>query len=570
MATAHSDLQFGGLIKCLINKDILTEADATKHNEEAKKNKTPVISYLVSNKLVDSNTIASVASVEFGVPYFDLDAIDTSSLPTSLVSEKLIRQHHALPLFKRGSRLFIAMSDPTNFQALDEIKFHTRLNTETILVEENKLVSILESALDQADTSMTDLLDEDLDNIDISGGDEPPPIDDNDSDIDDAPIVRFVNKILLDSIKKGVSDIHLEPYEKTFRIRFRGDGILYEAASPPANIAHRIISRIKVMSKMDIAERRVPQDGRIKMQLSKNRAIDFRVNTCPTLFGEKVVLRILDPTSAQIGIEKLGFEPDQQELFLKAIHRPYGMVLVTGPTGSGKTVSLYTGLNILNKIERNISTAEDPVEITVEGINQVNMNTKAGLTFSVALKAFLRQDPDIIMVGEIRDLETAGIAVKAAQTGHLVLSTLHTNDAPQTINRLVQMGIEPFNIVSAVNLIMAQRLGRRLCEHCKKEADYPDKIYLDAGFKQEELESLKVYMPVGCDHCTEGYKGRVGIYQVMPISEKMRALILRGGNAMEMADLSKSEGINDLRASGLEKIRQGITSLEEIDRITEE
>jgi len=570
MATAHSDLQFGGLIKCLINKDILTEADATKHNEEAKKNKTPVISYLVSNKLVDSNTIASVASVEFGVPYFDLDAIDTSSLPTSLVSEKLIRQHHALPLFKRGSRLFIALSDPTNFQALDEIKFHTRLNTETILVEENKLVSILESALDQADTSMTDLLDEDLDNIDISGGDEPPPIDDNDSDIDDAPIVRFVNKILLDSIKKGVSDIHLEPYEKTFRIRFRGDGILYEAASPPANIAHRIISRIKVMSKMDIAERRVPQDGRIKMQLSKNRAIDFRVNTCPTLFGEKVVLRILDPTSAQIGIEKLGFEPDQQELFLKAIHRPYGMVLVTGPTGSGKTVSLYTGLNILNKIERNISTAEDPVEITVEGINQVNMNTKAGLTFSVALKAFLRQDPDIIMVGEIRDLETAGIAVKAAQTGHLVLSTLHTNDAPQTINRLVQMGIEPFNIVSAVNLIMAQRLGRRLCEHCKKEADYPDKIYLDAGFKQEELESLKVYMPVGCDHCTEGYKGRVGIYQVMPISEKMRALILRGGNAMEMADLSKSEGINDLRASGLEKIRQGITSLEEIDRITEE
>lgn len=570
MATANNDLQFGGLTKCLIQKGILTEADAKKHVADAQKKKTPLISYLVTNNIVTSNAIAAIASIEFGVPFFDLDAIDTSSLPINLVSEKLIRQHHALPLFKRGNRLFIAVSDPTNFQALDEIKFHTRHNTETILVEEDKLGSLIESSLEAADTSMTDLLDEDLDNLEISGGDEAPPQDDTDSDIDDAPIVRFVNKILLDSIKKGVSDIHLEPYEKTFRIRFRGDGILYEAASPPSNISHRIISRIKVMSKMDIAERRVPQDGRIKMQLSKNRAIDFRVNTCPTLFGEKVVLRILDPTSAQIGIEKLGFEPAQQELFMKAIHRPYGMVLVTGPTGSGKTVSLYTGLNILNTVERNISTAEDPVEITVEGINQVNMNVKAGLTFAAALKAFLRQDPDIIMVGEIRDLETASIAVKAAQTGHLVLSTLHTNDAPQTINRLMQMGIEPFNIVSAVNLIMAQRLGRRLCEHCKKEADFPDKIYLDAGFKQEELGTFKIYGPVGCDHCNEGYKGRVGIYQVMPISEKMRALILNGGNALQMAELSKSEGINDLRASGLEKIRQGITSLEEIDRITEE
>jgi type IV pilus assembly protein PilB len=570
MAATSTDLQFGGLIKCLVQHDVLKEDDAQVHATDAQKNKTPLISYLVSNKIVDSKTIASYASTEFGVPFFDLDAIEAQSLPINLVSEKLIRQHHALPLFKRGNRLFIAVSDPTNFQALDEIKFHTRLNTETILVEEDKLAKTIETSLEAADTSMTDMLDEDLDNLEISGGDEAPPADEGDSDIDDAPIVRFVNKILLDSIKKGVSDIHLEPYEKKFRIRFRGDGILYEAASPPANISNRIISRIKVMSKMDIAERRVPQDGRIKMQLSKNRAIDFRVNTCPTLFGEKVVLRILDPTSAQIGIEKLGFEPAQQELFLNAIHRPYGMVLVTGPTGSGKTVSLYTGLNILNKIERNISTAEDPVEITVEGINQVNMNVKAGLTFAEALKAFLRQDPDIIMVGEIRDLETASIAVKAAQTGHLVLSTLHTNDAPQTINRLMQMGIEPFNIVSAVNLIMAQRLGRRLCEHCKKEADFPDKTYLDAGFKQEELATLKVYSPVGCAHCNDGYKGRVGIYQVMPISEDMRALILNGGNAMEMAELSKSEGINDLRASGLNKIRQGITSLEEIDRITEE
>ncbi len=570
MATATSDIQFGGLTKCLIQNGVLSEGDAQKHADDAKKKKISLVSYLVSNNIVESKTIASLASVEFGVPFFDLNAIDGHSLPIKMVSEKLIRQHHALPLFKRGNRLYIAISDPTNFQALDEIKFHTRHNTETILVEENKLVTLIETSLEAADTSMSDLLDEDLDNLEISSGDEPPAQDETDSDVDDAPIVRFVNKILLDSIKKGVSDIHLEPYEKTFRIRFRGDGILYEAASPPSNISHRIISRIKVMSKMDIAERRVPQDGRIKMQLSKNRAIDFRVSTCPTLFGEKVVLRILDPSSAQIGIEKLGFEPDQQELFLHAIHRPYGMVLVTGPTGSGKTVSLYTGLNILNKVERNISTAEDPVEITVEGINQVNMNVKAGLTFAAALKAFLRQDPDIIMVGEIRDLETASIAVKAAQTGHLVLSTLHTNDAPQTINRLMQMGIEPFNIVSAVNLIMAQRLGRRLCEHCKKEADFPDKTYIDAGFKEEELATLKVYGPVGCDHCNEGYKGRVGIYQVMPISEKMRALILNGGNAMQMAELSKSEGINDLRASGLEKIRQGITSLEEIDRITEE
>ena len=570
MATVHTELQFGGLVKCLIQRDILNEEDARMHADDAQKKKLPLINHLVSNKIVDSKTIASLASNEFGVPFFDLDAIDVQTIPISLVSEKLIRQHHALPLFERGNKLFVAVSDPTNFQALDEIKFHTQHNTETILVEEDKLSALIEASLDAADTSMTDLLDEDLDNLEISSGDEPAEQDDGDSEIDDAPIVRFVNKILLDSIKKGVSDIHLEPYEKKFRIRFRGDGILYEAASPPSNIANRIISRIKVMSKMDIAERRVPQDGRIKMQLSKNRAIDFRVSTCPTLYGEKVVLRILDPTSAQIGVEKLGFEPEQQKLFLDAIHRPYGMVLVTGPTGSGKTVSLYTGLNILNKIERNISTAEDPVEITVEGINQVNMNVKAGLTFATALKAFLRQDPDIIMVGEIRDLETASIAVKAAQTGHLVLSTLHTNDAPQTINRLMQMGIEPFNIVSAVNLIMAQRLGRRLCEHCKKESDYPEKTYLDAGFKKEELATIKIYSPVGCDRCNDGYKGRVGIYQVMPISEKMRALILSGGNAMEMADLSKSEGINDLRASGLDKIRQGITSLEEIDRITEE
>ncbi len=570
MATSSTEFQFSGFTKQLIQDGLLTENDAKSYSREAQKNKTPLINYLVANKLVDSKTIASKASIEFGLPYFDLDAIDVRSLPMDLVSEKLIRNFHTLPLFTRGKTLFLAISDPTNMQALDDIKFQSRLHPETILVEENKLVKAIETALEAKDNSMSALLDEDLENLDITGGDEAIAQSEINSDIDDAPIVRFVNKILLDAIKKGASDIHMEPYEKHFRIRFRADGMLYQVASPPANIATRIVSRVKVMSRMDIAERRVPQDGRIKMTISKHRAIDFRVNTCPTLFGEKVVLRILDPTTAQIGIEKLGFEPDQQKLFLTAINKPYGLVLVTGPTGSGKTVTLYTGLNLLNSIDRNISTAEDPVEITVEGINQVNINPKAGLTFAGALRAFLRQDPDIIMVGEIRDLETADIAVKAAQTGHLVLSTLHTNDAPQTLNRLMLMGVAPFNIVSAVNLIMAQRLARRLCENCKKPANFPDVVLKSAGFKEEELKTLNIFSPVGCEHCMNGYKGRVGIFQVMTLSDEMRNLILEGGNAMQLAEQAKSEGINDLRASALNKIRQGLTSLEEIDRVTKE
>ncbi|OYV17079.1 MAG: type IV pilus assembly protein PilB, partial [Methylococcaceae bacterium NSM2-1] len=499
MATVPTDIQFSGFTKYLIQDGLLPEHEAKIHSQEAQKMKIPLLSYLVANKLVDSKVVATKASIEYGVPFFDLDAIDLRSLPINSISEKLIRKHHALPLFIRGNTLFIALSDPTNLEALDEIKFQSRLHPETILVEEDKLVKAIETSLEAADTSMSALLDADLENLDITGGDEDATKSEVNSDIDDAPIVRFVNKILLDAIKKGASDIHMEPYEKHFRIRFRADGMLYQVASPPANIATRIISRVKVMAKMDIAERRVPQDGRIKMIISKHRAIDFRVNTCPTLFGEKVVLRILDPTTAQIGIEKLGFESDQQQLFLAAINKPYGMVLVTGPTGSGKTVTLYTGLNLLNSVERNISTAEDPVEITVEGINQVNMNVKAGLTFANALRAFLRQDPDIIMVGEIRDLETADIAVKAAQTGHLVLSTLHTNDAPQTLNRLMQMGVAPFNIVSAVNLIMAQRLARRLCERCKTPANFPDNILISAGFKEDELKTLQIYSPVGCE-----------------------------------------------------------------------
>ena len=570
MATAPTDIQLSGFTNYLIQNGLLTEKEAKIHSEEAQKKQIPLLSYLVANNLVDSKLVATRASQEYGLPFFDLDAIDLRSLPINLIDEKLIRKHRALPLYKRGETLFIALSDPTNFQALDEIKFQSRLHPEIILVDDKQLIKSIETCLEPDDTSISALLDEELENLDISGGDEQIAKTDINVDIDDAPIVRFVNKILLDAIKKGASDIHMEPYEKYFRIRFRADGMLYQVSSPPSNIATRIISRIKVMAKMDIAERRVPQDGRIKMTLSRNRAIDFRVNSCPTLFGEKVVLRILDPTAAQIGIEKLGLEPEQERLFLQAINKPYGMVLVTGPTGSGKTVTLYSGLNILNSVERNISTAEDPVEITVEGINQVNMNVKAGLTFANALRAFLRQDPDIIMVGEIRDLETAEIAVKAAQTGHLVLSTLHTNDAPQTLNRLMQMGVAPFNIVSAVILIMAQRLARRLCERCKVPASFPDHTLIATGFKEEELKTLKIYKAVGCEHCTNGYKGRVGIYQVMTLSDSMRTLILEGGNALQLAALAKAEGINDLRASGLNKIRMGITSLEEIDRITKD
>ncbi len=569
MVVNSTEIQFSGVLKCIVKEGLLTEAEAEAHNKEAQKSKMPLISYLVNNKHIDAQVVARHVAFEFGVPFFDLSAIDKSILPYGLVSERLIRQHHALPLLQRGNRLFIALSDPTNIQALDDIKFHTRLNTETILVEEDKLTRSIESFIDAADTTMRELIDSDLENIILTDGDEQAKEEDT-SEIDDAPIVRFVNKVFLDAIKKGASDIHFEPYEKSFRIRYRSDSMLYQISSPPPLIANRIISRIKVMAKMDIAERRVPQDGRIKMKISRNRSIDFRVSTCPTLFGEKVVLRILDPTSAEMGIEQLGFEPEQKKLFLNAIQKPYGMILVTGPTGSGKTVTLYTGLHILNTLERNISTAEDPVEITVDGINQVNMNIKAGLTFPIALRAFLRQDPDIIMVGEIRDLETADIAIKAAQTGHLVLSTLHTNDAPQTLNRLLQMGVPAFNIVSSILLIMAQRLARRLCEKCKTDAKYPAQVLLDAGFKKPEVGTFTAYTAVGCESCNGGYKGRVGIYQVMPISEQMRTHILEGKNAIRLAEQAASEGVNDLRRSGLLKVMQGITSIEEIDRVTRE
>mgnify|MGYP000727102951 CR=1 FL=1 len=571
MVTSNPISQLSGLAKRLVMDGLLAEELATEAQQKALKSHEPLVTYLVENKVLASSAIASAACQEFGVPLFDLTAMEMDNAPISLVDEKLIRQHHALPLFKRGNRLFVAVSDPTNLQAMDEIKFHTGISTETILVEEDKLTKAIEQALDSADSSMTDLLDEDLDNIDVTAGDEDDKRDDSmDMDIDDTPVVRFVNKVLLDAINKGASDIHIEPYEKSFRIRFRQDGILMEVANPPLTMATRLVSRVKVMSKMDIAERRKPQDGRIKMAISKKRAIDFRVSSCPTLFGEKVVLRILDPTSAQMGIDALGYEEEQKQVYLENLNKPYGMILVTGPTGSGKTVSLYTGLNILNTPDRNISTCEDPVEINLAGINQCHMNPKAGLTFASALRAFLRQDPDIIMVGEIRDMETAEIAIKAAQTGHMVMSTLHTNDAPQTLTRLANMGVPTYNIASSVNLIIAQRLARRLCSNCKKKIDIPKEALLEEGFKEEDIADMKLYAPVGCDQCADGYKGRVGIYQVMPVSEAMGRIIMENGNAIQLADQAKEEGIADLRESGLKKVRDGVTSLEEINRVTKD
>ena len=570
MAITNPQVNVSGLARRLIRDNLLTEEQAHQAFQDALKKRLSFVTYLVENKLLDSQPIANAASQEFGVPLFELDVLDMEVAPVKLVEEKLIRIHRALPLFKRGNRLFLGVSDPTNLRGLDEIKFHTGLTTEAVIVEEAKLAKAIETAMEADSQAMSDLLDADLDNLDIAIEDSESKQDDGDLDVDDAPVVRFVNKVLLDAINGGASDIHFEPYEKSFRIRFRQDGMLNEVANPPINIASRLTARLKVMSRMNIAERRVPQDGRIKMVLSRNRAIDFRVNTCPTLYGEKIVLRILDPTSAQVGIEALGFEPEQQKAFEAALKKPYGMLLVTGPTGSGKTVSLYTGLNMLNQPDVNISTVEDPVEIQVPGINQVNTNPKTGLTFAEALRAFLRQDPDIVMVGEIRDLETAEIAVKAAQTGHLVLSTLHTNDAPQTLTRLANMGIPPFNIASSVLLIMAQRLARRLCPHCKEPDEVPREALLEEGFKEDELVDLTIYKAKGCDRCTQGYKGRVGIFQVMPVSDAMGRIIMEEGNALQLADQAATEGIATLRESGLRKVRVGLTSLEEINRVTKE
>jgi len=571
MATPKAQMNLSGLARKLVLDGLLSETDAVKAMDTATKKKLPLVSYLVETKLVNSKALANAAAHEFGVPLLDISAVEIELDVVKLVDEKLVRQHHGLPLYKRGNRLFIAVSDPTNLIALDEIKFHAGMNTEPVLVEEDKLNIIIEKAMSASDTSLQDL-DGDLDDIDISSEDVGSGDTTSESDVDDAPVVRFINKVLLDAINTGASDIHFEPYEKFYRVRYRRDGVLTEIATPPIGLNKKISARLKVLSRLDISERRVPQDGRMKMNLSKNRAIDFRVSTCPTLFGEKIVLRILDPTSAQLGIDVLGYEEDQKQLYLNALAKPQGMILVTGPTGSGKTVSLYTGLNILNTEDRNISTAEDPAEINLPGVNQVNVDNKVGLTFASALKAFLRQDPDVIMVGEIRDMETGEIAIKASQTGHLVLSTLHTNDAPQTLSRMVNMGIAPYNIASSVELIIAQRLARRLCSNCKQVKDVPPQTLIEEGFKPEEVKTLKIYgpSPDGCDQCNGGYKGRVGIYQVMPISDKMRRVIMEGGNAIQLADQAQKEGINDLRQSGLLKVKSGLTSLEEVNRVTKD
>ena len=563
-----------GVARRLVVEGTLADADARKAVESSLKQKIPLGTYLIEHALANGTQVAMAISAEFGVPLFDAEALDLTQAPIKLVSEKLITQHKALPLFKRGNRLFVGLADPTNLHALDEIKFQTNHSVEPILISEEQLSRAIDLALNSAGSTMEGLEDaEGLDTLDVEGGD----LEDNETTgvdatgNDDAPIVKFVNKVLVDAIKRGASDIHFEPYENNYRVRLRMDGMLRAVAAPPVKLTPRISSRLKVMSGLDIAERRVPQDGRIKLNLSKTKSIDFRVSTCPTLFGEKVVLRILDGAAAKLGIDKLGYEEDQQKLFLDAIEKPYGMVLVTGPTGSGKTVSLYTALNILNTEGRNISTVEDPVEIRLPGVNQVQQNQKRGMTFAAALRSFLRQDPDVIMVGEIRDLETAEIAVKAAQTGHMVLSTLHTNDAPQTIARMMNMGIAPYNITSSVTLVIAQRLARRLHD-CKKPLVLPPAALLAEGLTQAEISSgkLQLFDAGGCSSCNEGYKGRTGIYQVMPMSEDIQRVILAGGNALQIAEIAKKAGVNDLRASALIKLKNGVTSLAEINRVTKD
>lgn len=570
MAATASQTNLAGLPRRLVQDGIIAENKLQEATEAARKEKLPLVAYLVNQELANARAIAVAASHEFGVPLLDLDAVELELDVIRSVDQKLINKHRVLPLVKRGQRLFLGIADPTNLQAIDDIKFQTSLRIDPVVVEQDKLEERIIKAIEAVDTSMSGLDDDDFDleNLEV-GPDEEESEDVHRDDIEDAPVVRFVNKILLDAIKRGASDVHFEPYEKYFRVRTRLDGVLSEVAQPPVVLANKVCARLKVMSRMDIAERRVPQDGRIKMRLSKNRAIDFRVNTCPTLFGEKIVLRILDPSSAKLGIDMLGYEEHQKALYMKHLMKPYGMILVTGPTGSGKTVSLYTGLNILNTVDRNISTAEDPAEINLPGINQVNVNPKVGLTFASSLKAFLRQDPDVIMVGEIRDLETAEIAIKAAQTGHLVLSTLHTNDAPRTLTRMVDMGVKPYAIATSVSLIIAQRLARRLCDNCKEVRDVPREALEKEGFNAGDFDDgLTIFGPQGCKQCNDGYKGRVGIFQVMEVSEAMGRIIMEGGNAMQIADQAVAEGVIDLRRAGLHKVKEGLTSLEEINRVT--
>ncbi len=572
MPTASTAPVLIGIAHRLVQSGLVPEHRAADIQKEAQSKSRSFFAQIVRERGIDTARLASIASQEFGVPFLDLSAFDIDQLPRDIVSDDLVRKHSVLPLWRRGSKLSVGVADPTNIRVLDDIKFHTGLGVEPIIVDASQLPQILDDILEHGtDKTLAELAGEDsLEDIDISS--------ENDSDSDDVkaasaedidtPIVRFVNKLLLDAIKKDASDIHIEPYEKKTRIRFRVDGVLHDIASPPLTLIGRMVARVKILSRLDIAERRVPQDGRMKMTLSKNRAVDFRVSTLPTVHGEKVVIRILDSAGGVISLDRLGFEAHQLERYMEAIQRPHGMILVTGPTGSGKTVSLYSALNVLNTSERNISSVEDPVEINLHGVNQVNINEKANLTFATVLRAFLRQDPDVIMLGEIRDLETADIAVKASQTGHLVLSTLHTNDAPSTLTRLLNMGVAPFNVASSVHLIMAQRLVRRLCTACRKPMTIPDHALKLAGFRDDAIEKLQPYGPGGCSLCTEGYKGRTGIFQVMPVSDEMGELIMRGCTQHELEELAASQNVNTLRRSALNKVAQGVTSLEEIERVT--
>ena len=562
---------FGGLAHRLIQEELVNSTQMQTALKESQQQRVGLIPYLVDNKIAPADKIAAVVSKEFGDALFDLSVLNTETIPKNIVDEKIIRKFNALPIYKRGQRLFVAMSDPSRMDAIDAISFNARLSVETVVVEENKLKKCIENVFADSMDNFSNFAEDDL----AVGIEEQSDSDTNldiANSVDEAPVVKFVNKMLVDAIRMGASDLHFEPYEKSYRVRFRVDGIMQKMASPPTQLASKIAARLKVMSQMDISERRVPQDGRIKLKISKNKAIDFRVNSLPTLFGEKIVLRILDPSSAMLGIDALGYEPDQKEMFLEALHKPQGMVLITGPTGSGKTVSLYTGLNILNTEETNISTAEDPVEINLEGINQVNVNPKVGLTFASALKSFLRQDPDIVMVGEIRDLETAEIAIKAAQTGHMVLSTLHTNSAPETLTRLHNMGVASFNIATSVNLVIAQRLARRLCKNCKRPVTIPRQSLLEIGFTEADLDNSDnvIYEPVGCSECRDGYKGRLGIYEVMKITPDISRIIMENGNAIDIKDAALANGFRDLRRSGILKVLQGLTTIQEMLRVTSE
>jgi type IV pilus assembly protein PilB len=571
LAAALLPNTLSGIARALVQGGHLTVAEAEKLAADARSANVTFVEQIISSKKMSAREVAQFSSEIFGYPLLDLGTYDPQQVLPDAIDRKLVQQHRVVALAKRGNRLSVAISDPTNKAALDQIKFQTSLAIDPVVVEDDKLGAILATMADAAGTAVLDVPDDDL-NLEFTDDEALAKAEEASMpDVDDAPVVRFLQKMLMDAIRDGASDLHFEPYEKSYRIRFRTDGILREVASPPLAIKEKLASRIKVISKLDISERRVPQDGRMKLVLSKNRAIDFRVSTLPTLFGEKIVMRILDPSSATLGIDALGYEPEEKERLLKAVHRPYGMVLVTGPTGSGKTVTLYTCLNMLNQPSINISTAEDPAEINLAGINQVNVNDRAGLTFAAALKSFLRQDPDIIMVGEIRDLETADISIKAAQTGHMVFSTLHTNDAPTTLTRMMNMGVAAFNIASSVILITAQRLARRLCT-CKEVTSVPEEALLEAGFTEEDLDgSWQPYRPVGCDRCKgSGYKGRVGIYQVMPISEEIQRIILKHGTALDIADQAAREGVRTLRQSGLVKVRQGLTSVEEVLGCTNE